>query len=61
MTRKEIAVAIPPRIAKTGQSTPPTRRFGRARPSNSSSVAGSMRNRTIEACATVNEKVAPNE
>ena len=43
------------------ESTPPTRMFGRARPSNSSSVAGNMRNRTIEACATVNEKVAPNE
>ena len=31
ITRNDAPVASPPTIAKTGQSTPPTRRFGRAR------------------------------
>ena len=53
-------VAIPPSTAKSGQSTPPSRRFGRARYGSSSS-AGFMRSLTIEAWATVNDSVAPNE
>ena len=31
MTANEMPVAIPPKMAKSGQSTAPTRRFGRAR------------------------------
>ena len=52
-------VPSPPTIAKSGQSTPPTRRFGRARQGTSSS-----RLRTLSAvtatCAIVNESIAPN-
>jgi len=60
MTTNETAVASPPRIAKSGQSTLPMLRLGRARPTRSSSSAGSIRSRMIEAWATVNENVAPN-
>ena len=62
MTRNEAPVAIPPRIAKTGQSTPP---IMHVRPAAVEDVSVEsfcfIRSRTSDACATVNESVAPNE
>ena len=52
-------VPRPPTIAKTGQSIPPIRMFGRARHSSSSSRCRT-RSAVTEACAIVNESIAPN-
>ena len=59
-TRNEMPVAIPPTIAKSGQSTPAAWRFGRA---VRDLVAGAQQHRIrmIETWATVKESVAPSE
>ena len=53
-------VASPPKSANSGQSTPRTRRFGRARNAQLLVAGSARRSATIDACATVNESIAPN-
>ena len=52
-------VPSPPTTAKSGQSTPRNLQFGRARQTCSPSRART-RNAITEACAIVNESIAPN-